>query len=174
MSDIFNGLHDQIFLQDVSDSYGVDKIIDLSKKYLESNVSVEEKKYFLKLKSLYFEIKNIKDYSQIQQNIYANKSKKEIVLLEVTRILNNINVDCVILTQIDDIKYLISVYDNYLPDELYDRLVDTIIRIEISLGMKIGLFNELCNMFEKILDNKDNNKIILRRNKMVNVDENKY
>lgn len=172
MSEMFN-LHDQIFLQDVKDVYDIDKISDLTKKYLESNASVEEKKYFLILKSQYFEIKNIKDYKEKQQKMYAGKSKNEIILLEITRILNNKNIDPLILSQIADIKYLLRVYSSNLPDELYSKLIDIIIRIEISLGMKIGLFDELCNMFEKMLDNTDNNQIILKRNKMVNVDENR-
>ena len=47
-----------------------------------------------------------------------------------------------------------------LPLELYIKIVELIIKIEISLGIKIGLFNELCDLFEEQLEVIDKEELI--------------
>ena len=148
MSEIFVGSYDQIFLQDTKREYDDEIINNIAKQFLESNATVLEKSYFIKLKNQYFRIKGIKDYNLMQKKLYNNKTKNQIILFEIARISNNENLDTKVSEQISDIKRLLQMHGDNLPDESYERICNVIIKIELSFGMRIGLFNELCNLFE--------------------------
>ena len=161
VNEIFAGLYDEIFLQDIKNIYTGDSINSITKKYLGSNATVEEKKFFLQLKNQYFRIKSINDYEILQKKLYSNKSRCEIILFEIARILKNDKLNVKISEQISDVKKLLTINgDDELTDELYEKIINFIIRIEMSLGMKIGLFNELCNMFENEMDRIDQELVV--------------
>lgn len=155
MSEIFTGLYDQIFIQDVKKEYNDEEINNISKKYLESGATVAEKRYFIKLKNQYFIIKSFKDYNVIQKKLYDNKTRSQIISFETFRILKNENLSVKISEQISDVEKLLQMHGDNLTDELYERMCNLIIKIELSLGMKVGLFNELCNLFEGELSRID-------------------
>jgi len=158
MSEIFNCLYDDIFIQNDNNKVLLnDKINDSSKKYIEGKSSLEDKKLFLKLKREYLKINNIKDYKGVQRKLYSNMNKSEIISFETTRILNSPNVNNVISEQIANVVQILSLNDGDLSDDLYNKMVNFIIVTEISLGIKVGLFNELCSFFENEVDKIDNN-----------------
>lgn len=150
---MFNSLYDEIFLQNDNDMFSNDRINDISKKYLEGNSSLNEKKFFLSLKKEYLKIKKINNRDLLQNKLYSGKNKGEIISFEIRRILNNRELSPEIISQINDIKKILIMYNNNLNDNLYYKVINSVIKIEISLGMKIGLFNELCNFFENEIDN---------------------
>lgn len=155
MSEIFNSFYDDIFVQNDNDSKKEllnDKINNSSKKYVESAASLEDKKFFLKLKKEYFKIKNIKDYKGLQNKLYFNMNKRDIISFETFRILNSSNVDDLISEQVANIRRILSLNDGDLSDELYNKIINFIIVTELSLDVKVGLFNELCNFFENKIE----------------------
>ena len=118
MSEIFNGLYDDIFLQEKNSSYTETEINDIIKVFLEGHANSSEKRYFLQLKNYYLKIKNIKDYHMLEKKLYANKSKKEMISFEIVRILKNSKANVKVSEQIEDIKLLLNMYDDDLPLEL--------------------------------------------------------
>lgn len=155
MPEIFTGLYDNIFLQDIQNIYTGGNISDITKKFLNGNASVEEKRYFIQLKNQYFKVKKIKDYDSVQKQLYQGKSRYDIVSFEIARILKSESYDIKYSDQITNIKKLLSNNNNEVSNELYEKIVNWIIRIELSLGMKIGLFNEVCILFEKEIEKID-------------------
>lgn len=148
MSDMFNSFYDDIFLPKDSDGIENNKI-DLAERVLiESGVPVEEKRYFAKLKTEYLKIKGIKDYQKIQIRLYENKSKIEIIKFEIARIKNHSKCNAKIFAQIDDINSLLKIYNDNIPEQKYYKIINLIIKMEIQMGMRIGLFKELCDLFE--------------------------
>ena len=168
MSEIFNGLYDDVFLQAIDNSYDNEKINNITKKFLEGTASSSEKRYFLQLKNNYLKIKNIEDYDMLEKKLYDGKSRKEIISFEIVRILNKAKTNVKVLTQLEDIKLLLNMFNDDLPLELYNKIVELIIKIEISLGIKIGLFNELCDLFEEqleVIDKKYKEELIIVKKK---------
>lgn len=195
MSDnMFNELIDDVFVQeDVSDikqdmvkledKYGVDEFVDkdeeinsdriaeYTKEYMNSNASKDNKLSFLKLKNQYLIIKNIYDYEDIEKKLYKNKSRIEIVKFEISRIIKNMDGNEKVSEQIANIEKLLQMYNGNLSDDLYKRIINLIIKIELLLDMKIGLFSELCVIFEnemnrikKIYFNDDKKSNVAKEN----------
>ena len=195
MSDnMFNELIDDVFVQeDVSDikqdmvkledKYGVDefadkdeeinsdRIAEYTKEYMNSNASKDNKLSFLKLKNQYLIIKNIYDYEDIEKKLYKNKSRIEIVKFEISRIIKNMDGNEKVSEQIANIEKLLQMYNGNLSDDLYKRIINLIIKIELLLDMKIGLFSELCVIFEnemnrikKIYFNDDKKSNVAKEN----------
>ena len=150
MSDMFNAMYDEIFLNENNNKpLDNEKINLITKKYIDSKAHLNEKKNFLKLKKEYLKIISIENYVDVQEKLYSGKDKKGIVSLEIKRILNKGN-DSEILEQVSNVERILDLYDDEdISDELYYRIVNGIIRLEISLGLKIGLFKELRLLFEK-------------------------
>lgn len=123
----------------------------LSQKYIMSDVNLDDKKSFLKLKKEYYRVKGICDYETIQEKLYDNKSKSEILSFELSRILKQNANNPDILEYVASIQSILSSYKGEIPDELYIDVANIIIFLEISLGMKIGLFKELNLIFENKL-----------------------
>jgi len=174
MSDgIFNELIDDVFVQEsdvnqdiikLDAKYGVDeydnkvdefseinfndKIAEYTKVYMNSNASKDSKLSFLRLKNQYLTINGIDDYINIEKKIYKNKGRVEIVKFEISRIIKNMNGNEKVSEQIANIERLLQMYKGNLSDDLYKRIINLIIKIELLLDMKIGLFSELCIIFE--------------------------
>lgn len=132
-------------------------IKNATKTYLESNLSDKDKELFLKLKRLYLMVKDIPNYQAIQEDLYAGKSIVDIIIFELARITECEKADSLILSKVDEIKNIIASEQKQLSDELYAKIIKLIIRIEISLGIKVGLFNELCCYFEDMVENAEEN-----------------
>ena len=54
-------------------------------------------------------------------------------------------------------------YHDDIPNDVYKRMVNLIIKLELMLDVKIGLFKELCELYEFL-----NNKFKEENNKMGN------
>ena len=202
MSDeIFNELVDDVFVQDsdlnqdiieLDAEYGIgesdnidgvisensinDKIAEYTKRYMNGNASKENKLSFLKLKNQYLVIKNINNYEDVEKKLYKNKSRIEIVKFEISRIIKNMNGNEKVSEQIANIERLLQMYKGNMSDDLYKRIINLIIKIELILDMKIGLFSELCIIFENELDRiekiySDDNKIVVSEDNEDKMDE---
>lgn len=158
MSNMFDTMNDEIFLNE-NDYKPLDseQINVITKKYIESKASLDDKKNFLKLKKEYLKIISIKDFQKVQEKLYSDKSKKEILSLEISRILNK-NKDFEILEQMTNVEKILDLYEEDIPNDLYLRIVDGILRLEISLELKIGLFKEFCLLFEDECKKIENDK----------------
>lgn len=123
--------------------------------------SIDEKKFFLKLRKEYLIINNIKDYKERQNKLYEGKTRREIIDLEIARIRKSDGYSNKVEEQIIGILELLELIGSDLTDELYEKIINLIIKIELSLDMKIGLFEELCVMFNKEMENiiKENNQL---------------
>lgn len=114
----------------------------------------EDNKFFLKLKKEYLIVKNIKDYKERQSILYVNKNKRDIIEFEIARIKNSEKCSSKIKKQLLEITDLLSLIGDNLTDELYTKIINLIIKLELSLDMKIGLFDELCKMYNDELENR--------------------
>ena len=138
-------------------SYDGSKFVDnaviekLTKYYITSDDEIMNKKFFLKMKKEYYKITSIGDYTKLQDKLYENKSKAEILSFELSRILKNKYDDAEMLEYISSIQSILSSYRGDITDNLYMDIADIIISLELSLGMRIGLFRELCIIFENKL-----------------------
>ena len=152
MSKNFDDNYDEI-ISLKKDDFCVDDILieKLSKKYIMSDESLEDKKTFLKLKKEYYKVKGINNYKDVQEKLYDDKNKAEILSFELSRILKQNADNPEVLEYIASIQSILSSYKGEITDELYENVASIIIFLEISLGMKIGLFRELCFIFESKL-----------------------
>lgn len=153
MSLMFDSLDDEIFVDKTLDKTKINASVN---KYLNSDATEKEKVFLLKLKKLYFVVKDIPNYKDVQNSLYGNKSKIDIISFELTRIIKYEKIDDISLKQVDSIKKIISDDKKDLSDDLYIKIINLIIKIEISLGMNVGLFNEVCNYLEGMIKEIDN------------------
>ena len=104
---------------------------------------------FVKLREEYLKIIKIDNYDVLQDKLYGNKNRKEVVEFELFRIKsNNLIVDYV-KENIVDVEKLLKIYDEQIPDEVYEKIINLIIKLELSLDMNVGLFREACRLYEK-------------------------
>ena len=104
---------------------------------------------FVKLREEYLKIIKIDNYDVLQDKLYGNKNRKEVVEFELFRIKsNNLIVDYV-KENIVDVEKLLKIYDEQIPDEVYEKIINLIIKLELSLDMNVGLFREVCRLYEK-------------------------
>ena len=113
------------------------------------DLSIYKNKFlFVKLREEYLKIIKIDNYNNFQDKLYVNKNRKEIIEFELFRIKsNNLIVDYV-KENIIDIEKLLKMYDE-IPDDVYEKIINLIIKLELSLDMYIGLFREVCRLYEK-------------------------
>ena len=154
MPEMFNMMYDEIFLKDNKvNPLDYEMINDITKKFVDSNASIAEKREFLILKREYLKVVNIKDYRETQKQLYQNKTRNEIITFELARIRNKGDVNPEVMEQISNVERMLSLRDEDISDDLYMKIINGIIKLEISLGMRVGLFNELCCLFEEELKN---------------------
>ena len=133
-------------------SFSNEVIEKLSQKYImNGDVTLEDKKAFLKLKKEYYRIKSINDYDVVQEKLYDNKNKLEILSFELSRILKQNPDNSDVLDYISSLQSILSSYKGDITDEVYYAVSNIIISLELSLGMKIGLFREVNLIFENKL-----------------------
>ena len=104
---------------------------------------------FVKLRDEYLKIIKIANYDTFQDKLYGNKNRKEIVEFELFRIKSNNLIIDYVKENIIDIEKLLKMYDGQIPDEIYEKIVNLIIKLELSLDMNVGLFREVCRLYEK-------------------------
>lgn len=116
----------------------------------DGELSVYRNKFlFVKLRDEYLKIVKIVNYENFQDQLYGSKNKREIVEFELFRIKsNNLIVDYV-KENIIDIEKLLKMYDDEIPDDVYEKIINLIIKLELSLDMNVGLFREVCRLYEK-------------------------
>ena len=116
----------------------------------DGELSVYRNKFlFVKLRDEYLKIVKIVNYENFQDQLYGSKNKREIVEFELFRIKsNNLIIDSV-KENIIDIEKLLKMYDKEIPDDVYEKIINLIIKLELSLDMNIGLFREVCALYEK-------------------------
>lgn len=146
--ELFTDINDNMFSYDESEAFNSQELGKEEKYSTKKNKLL----FFDKLKREYFKIKEIAGYDKIQDKLYNGMNKKEIIEFEIVRILNNSNGNVLISERLVTIQKLLKMYDEELPVDVYEKIVSLIIKMELSLGMKIGLFNELCMFYEKERD----------------------
>ena len=129
-------------------SVDINRIEEVTKKYLAGPSDILQKKEFLRLKSEYYKVKKIENYSDVQRQLYKGKTKSEIVAFEIFRILKFSEAHSFKCDSIIEIKRMLFSSKGKISDEVYSSFIKNIIKYEITLGMRVGLFDELCNLFE--------------------------
>ena len=104
---------------------------------------------FVKLRDEYLKIIKIANYDTFQDKLYGNKNRKEIVEFELFRIKSNNLIIDYVKENIIDIEKLLKMYDEQIPDDVYEKIINLIIKLELSLDMNVGLFREVCRLYEK-------------------------
>jgi hypothetical protein len=130
-------------------SYDIDRIEDVTKKYLASSADILQKKEFLRLKNEYYKVKKIENYSTVQKKLYKGKNKSEIIAFELFRILQHVGNRSLELDPVINIKRILFSAKGEITEEVYYSLVRSIIKCEVALGIRVGLFEELCVLFEE-------------------------
>jgi hypothetical protein len=111
--------------------------------------SYKNKFLFVKLREEYLKIIKIANYDTFQDKLYGKKNRKEIVEFELFRIKSNNLIIDYVKENIVDIEKLLKMYDEQIPDEIYEKMINLIIKLELSLDMNVGLFREVCRLYEK-------------------------
>ena len=115
-------------------------------------ISIEEKKYLIALNNYVKKINKIKDYKKVEEIAYNNKNDFQKAVFELERITRHINQKKVV-DNIDEIKRELSIIalsikmQKTSKKEDYNEILKSILRIEITLGMKIGLLSEVKDLF---------------------------
>ena len=105
---------------------------------------------FFKLEKLYLTIINIPNYEQRQKELYGDRNKRQIIELELNRIKNHNLKNENIHKNVLDIEKLLKMSDDNeeMSENAYEKIVNLIIKLELSLGIDVGLFKEACKLFE--------------------------
>ena len=118
---------------------------------------------FNKLRDQFLIIANIDNYEDIQKKLYGDKSKKEIIEFELVRIIDNLNDNEFVTFQLVNIEKLLKMYHDDIPNDVYKRIINLIIKIELMIDIKVGLFKELCDLYKDLnnqtLKENENNKM---------------
>ena len=104
---------------------------------------------FVILREEYLKIIKIDNYDVLQDKLYGNKNRKEVVEFELFRIKSNNLIIDYVKENIVDVEKLLKIYDEQIPDEVYEKIINLIIKLELSLDMNVGLFREVCRLYEK-------------------------
>ena len=118
-------------------------------KYDNEEMVYKNKFLFVKLREEYLKIIKIANYDVFQDKLYGNKNRKEIVEFELFRIKSNNLIIDYVKENIIDIEKLLKMYDEQIPDDVYEKIINLIIKLELSLDMNVGLFREVCRLYEK-------------------------
>lgn len=116
--------------------------------YKDGLLNKERTLLFNRLKTEYLRITKIKDYESVQKELYGNKSRRKIIEFELARIKKSFNGEVSISDSLVNIEKLLKMYDGELPNEIYEKIINIIIKLELLFDMRIGLFKELCCLFE--------------------------
>ena len=145
---LFMELDDDLFLYEVGN---------------QKNNKLNNMELFDKLKNEFLIISNIDNYENEQQKLYGDKTKREIIEFELVRIIDNLNNNEFVTFQLVNIEKLLKMYHDDIPDNVYKTIINLIIKIELMLDVKIGLFKELCELYEDLnnreIYDKKNNKM---------------
>lgn len=142
-------MSDNLFI-DLNSNFVNNTNIKDDNSLINNDLSIYNNKFlFVKLSEEYLKIIKIANYDTFQDKLYGNKTRKEIVEFELFRIKsNNLIVDYV-KENIIDIEKLLKMYDDEIPDDVYEKIINLIIKLELSLDMNVGLFREVCRLYEK-------------------------
>jgi len=110
--------------------------------------------FYNKLKSEYLRILMIDNYDVVQKRLYGDKTNRLIIEFELTRIKKISKGNKLVLERVNNIEKLLEMYGDDISDDIYQMIINEIIKLELSLNMKIGLFKELCSLY-KMINNID-------------------
>ena len=138
--------------------------IDKNFKKIIFSIRPEEQKKYLKMYNYYRNIKSY-DYKELENKIYAKQGitdDKRKIEFELRRIraffkTNNIT-DEEFQERFNYIEKAFMVYSEYdddigKGDNILNEIINSIISLELDMGMKIGLYAELCDYFESEIIN---------------------
>ena len=130
------------------------------------DIDYNEKIYLLKLRNIYNKSFTIGDVDEIEKKLYKNRKPKEKFYFEKNRILRYMEKygrdgDANFLSDLKFIKtkekMLSLINDN--DDDTYSELLQDLVKLEIDLGIDIGLFKEFRKFVIRYLNDIDNTKI---------------
>lgn len=144
-----------------------DEIIKLIDELLQKNTDFDTKLYLLKLKKLFINSYSIENVNETEKKLYKNKNYKQKYEFEINRIQKHM-IKIGKENDTDFLKYckFIKTKENMLniinDDEstTYFELLLDLIKLEIDLNMKVGLFSELRDYVCRYVDeesSKDKN-----------------
>lgn len=152
MSDDFSDdFFDDFTFNESENSKRGETIFDKFFSVLHMPISLLEKSLLRQLYAVYLRILNINDYSLVEKELYDNKGDYDKVMFEISRIddylkiKRNLNNEY-ISRRLSLLKSL-TFENNNIDDKLYNTIFEEIINIELEIGMKIGLYDEVCNLF---------------------------
>lgn len=126
---------------------------NISSYFGDDSLSVELKKDMLRLKKEYVFINKIPNYKDVEDQLYNGKNQKEKILFEIKRIRRELKKRfkeeksiLEVLKFIEILNQSEMTYDEYLV------VVANLLKIEFYLDMRVGLFKELCDIFERKVD----------------------
>ena len=129
-----SSVYDKLFM-DFGTAFDDDKIIT-------GNNSI-----ISKLRKQYLKIISIDNYESCQSELYGDRTKRQIIELELSRIKRNDIVEQDVLDEILNIEKLLKLVNDDIEESVYEKIVNLIIKIELSLDMDIGLFKEVCKLY---------------------------
>lgn len=140
-----------------SEKNNVNTTEDLSNMLLgEDLIDFDEKKFFLKLRKNYLRISGIKHREELQGKLYDGFTKVQIIKFELNRIILSSSSFKEFSEQILMINKLLELYSDSMSDDLYKKIINIIIKIEIESNMRVALFSELCEMYEEYQEKIEN------------------
>lgn len=126
-------------------------------KVLEGHLDNSEKVFLKQLYVLYLRFEKLNNYDEEEKKLYNNMNDYDKILFETERINKFLRGkrDKRVSSSLNLIKNLVSNNRN-MDDRLYASIYEEIIRLELKLGMQIGLYKEVCSLFkEKVINYYD-------------------
>ena len=148
-------------------------------KFIMGATDTESKLKLLKLFGKYKKIKSYNEYKELEDKIYekyAATNDNDKIKIELQRInlylkKNNIH-DYDINNSLLSIAKTFKIYLEFInksgnDDATKKEIINNILSLELDLGMKIALYNEYCNYFEELVNDKyheikENDKNIIK------------
>ncbi len=122
----------------------------LNEIFSNENINIETKKYLINLKKTTKEINNINNIEKVEKKVYKEKDSFEKTIFELERIIKYITKNN---KESFEIQKELQIIDTNIRFKKihnkndYSDILKSIIRIEIMLGMKIGLLTETNDLF---------------------------
>ena len=122
----------------------------LNEIFSNENINIETKKYLINLKKTIKEINNINNIEKVEKKVYKEKDSFEKTIFELERIIKYITKNN---KESFEIQKELQIIDTNIRFKKihnkndYSDILKSIIRIEIMLGMKIGLLTETNDLF---------------------------
>lgn len=131
---------------------------DVSKKFLDCLGKASDKHEKELLKQLYMEymrIQTLGDYNLEEEKLYGGMDNYNKLSFELKRIESE-TISRKKPLPMNASLAQVFIEKGSIDNELYNMLAEQIIMSQLELKMKIGLYSEVCELFEKKIDYKEN------------------